>query len=397
MTVWTLGEVLNPILWGPLSEVYGRRLIGNLTNFLFTAFCAGTALSTNINMLVAFRFLTGASAAQVVLSPGIAGDLFPVEQRGRAMSVLSFAGLAGPVIGPIIGSYLGQAAGWRWIFWLLTILYGAVSLTFLLLYRETYKVQILKRKVSERRRATGNPSLRSKYDTGESLSTRLQKALIRPLRFLITSPMLLLLTAYISLISGYTYLVIAEIAPVFQEYYKFSEGASGLTYLGLCAGLVVGTLFCGAVLDRWVKRASRGAADVTPEMRLPPLAMAALFMPAGLFWFGWTAEAHVQWMAPIVGTAIIGFSYLASSIATRSYIIDAFGIHSVSAYAASLVPRNTASAFLPLAAPALYAELGLGWGNSVLAFIALAFVPIPLLFLRFGKKLRKVGSFRAIE
>ena len=47
------------------------------------------------------------------------------------------------------------------------------------------------------------------------------------------------------------------------------------------------------------------------------------------------------------------------------------------------------AAFVPLAGPSLYKNLGLGWGNSVLGFIGVAFLPVPLLFSRYGGWLRE--------
>lgn len=71
-----------------------------------------------------------------------------------------------------------------------------------------------------------------------------------------------------------------------------------------------------------------------------------------------------------------------------TYLIDAFTVHSASALAANTILRSFAGAFLPLAGPPLYKSLGLGWGNSLLGFIALAAIPIPVLFWRYGERLR---------
>lgn len=51
--------------------------------------------------------------------------------------------------------------------------------------------------------------------------------------------------------------------------------------------------------------------------------------------------------------------------------------------------RSLFGAFIPLAAQPLYNRLGLGWGNSLLAFIALATVPIPFLFVKYGERIRQ--------
>lgn len=135
---------------------------------------------------------------------------------------------------------------------------------------------------------------------------------------------------------------------------------------------------------------------MTPEQRLPPVALGGLFLPAALFMYGWTAQAHVRWIAPIMATGILGFGLSATSIPAATYLVDASGIHAASAIAAMIVLRNVAGAVLPLAGPRLYRRLGLGWGNSVLGFIALAFVPMPLLIMRYGRRIR-MWEGRVIE
>jgi hypothetical protein len=71
-----------------------------------------------------------------------------------------------------------------------------------------------------------------------------------------------------------------------------------------------------------------------------------------------------------------------------SYLIDTYSEYAASALAANTLIRSLLSCFLPLAAPPLYARLGYGWGNSLLAFLTLLFLPVPWLFYRYGKMLR---------
>lgn len=163
-------------------------------------------------------------------------------------------------------------------------------------------------------------------------------------------------------------------------------------------GLLGGTLLCRFMLDKFVRKVAKvDSGEMAPEQRLPPLLIAAPFIPAGLFMFGWTAEKQVQWMAPIVATGIVGFGYAAVTIVTRSYILDAYGVYGASALAAMLVPENSTAAFLPLAGPSLYGRIGLGWGNSVLGFIALGFCALPIVLMLFGKRLRKSQTISIAE
>lgn len=69
-------------------------------------------------------------------------------------------------------------------------------------------------------------------------------------------------------------------------------------------------------------------------------------------------------------------------------MIDAFTIHAASAMAASSVMRSLFGSLLPLAGNNMVSSLGVGWANSVLGFIAVALIPIPVLFLVYGERLR---------
>lgn len=76
------------------------------------------------------------------------------------------------------------------------------------------------------------------------------------------------------------------------------------------------------------------------------------------------------------------------------YLIDLFTHYAASALAATTILRSLVGALLPLAGPAIYEKLGLGWGNSCLGFIALGLIPIPFLFMRFGERVRTNPRFQ---
>lgn len=71
-----------------------------------------------------------------------------------------------------------------------------------------------------------------------------------------------------------------------------------------------------------------------------------------------------------------------------AYMIDAFTVHASSATAATTVLRSILGALLPLAGPPMYAKLGLGWGNSLLAFVAIACLPLSFLLVKHGERIR---------
>lgn len=236
VTIWELGEVVGPLLYGPLSEHFGRLPVLHITNAVFVAFSIGCACSTSMSMLIAMRFLNGVSVAIVSVSGGVIGDLFTKDHRGPALSLMMIGSQIGPALGPIIGGYLGEVKGWRWPFWLTAILTGALSMVFFAFYRETYRVKLLDRKVRALRKTTGNDNLKSVYRLAQDRKglRRSATGVLRPLYLICNSWILAGITLYISVCLGLFYLALTSIAPAFEQVYGFTQGQAGLAYLGLC-------------------------------------------------------------------------------------------------------------------------------------------------------------------
>ncbi len=122
VSIFVLGFACGPLLLAPLSELYGRVVIYNITNILFLAFTIMCAISKNGPMLLAFRFLSGfAGVATIAIGSGTIADIMPREKRGKAVSVWSVGTILGPMVGPIIGGYVTETLGWRWMFWIISI------------------------------------------------------------------------------------------------------------------------------------------------------------------------------------------------------------------------------------------------------------------------------------
>lgn len=162
--------------------------------------------------------------------------------------------------------------------------------------------------------------------------------------------------------------------------------------------MIIGALFCGLTLDPYLKKMSAlNGGEMKPEYRIPPMIFGGLLIPAGFFLYGWTVDYRVHWIVPIIGTGLIGFGLLVTTLPLSAYMVDAFKVHAASGMAVVLVLRCIAGTVLPLSAAPLYANLGLGWGNSVLGFVALLFVPVPLIFWKFGERIRKNSTYKVIS
>ncbi|KAI9692362.1 MAG: hypothetical protein M1822_006593 [Bathelium mastoideum] len=264
---------------------------------------------------------------------------------------------------------------------------GVFTAMAFLLLKETSGIAILAAKTRRLRRETGNPQLRSRLDNGLSPRDLFLRSIVRPTKMLTRSPIVFLLSLYVAVVYAYLYLLFTTFTPVYEEQYGFSLGTAGLSYLGIGVGAFSGQFVNTHFGNRLVRgRMERGT--FKPEHRLPLMVPGAICVPVGLFWYGWSAQARTHWIVPIIGTGFVGFGLLLTFMPATTYLVDVFTIYAASAMAANTVLRSVFAAILPLAGQDMYAALGLGWGNSLLGFIALALMPTPLIFMRYGEKIR---------
>ncbi|MCJ1307591.1 hypothetical protein MMC25_001238 [Agyrium rufum] len=124
-----------------------------------------------------------------------------------------------------------------------------------------------------------------------------------------------------------------------------------------------------------------------PEFRVPLMIPSAIFVPAGLFWYGWSAQANLHWIIPSIGTLLFGIGSQAGVQFLSSYIIDAYPLYAASATGTVWTTSSLAAFALPLLAPALYDKLHYGWGNSVLAIAVIVIGwPAPWLLWTYGER-----------
>ncbi|KAI7220293.1 MFS general substrate transporter [Hortaea werneckii] len=397
VSVYLLGFAFGPLVVAPLSELYGRAVVYHVCNLGFILFTVACALSTSMDMLIGFRFLAGVwGIAPITNGGGTIADLMKPEQRGGAMAIWAMGPLLGPVIGPVAGGFLAQAEGWRWIFWVIAIAIGVMTVAGFFALEETYAPTLLERKTTKLRKETGNLHLRSKLDQQLPAHELFLRAIVRPTKLLFRSPICALMSLYMAFVYAILYLLFTTFTFVFEDNYGFSQGTVGLVYIGCGIGMLLGLAILGKTSDPLMQSLARKHNDgkVKPEYRLPMLIYAGPTIPAGLFLYGWTAQYHIQWAVPLLGTLFVGIGLIAAFMCINTYLVDTFTIYAASAMAANTVLRSLFGATFPLFGLSMYNTLGLGWGNSLLAFIALAMCPIPLLFYWYGEKLRTHPRFQ---
>ncbi|KAB8078591.1 major facilitator superfamily domain-containing protein [Aspergillus leporis] len=393
VTAYLFGYFSGPLLLSPLSEICGRRVTLNTATSIFVLFQIGCALAPNLSALIVFRFFTGfGGSGCLTIGGGVIADLFEAEQRGLALSFFQFGPLFAPVIGPICGGFIAQRAGWRWSFWVLAIVGGTLTGLVMVTNRETNPIVLIHRKTMLLRKELNRPELRSCYQKEGGrrgpLSLLLRTS-TRVIKLLATSPIVLIIALYIAAVYGCLYLLFTTVTTVFQDQYGWSVEISGLAYIGLGLGFFIGQVVFALFSDRVLIRLKQRNNNVLePEMRLPLCLPFALFVPISFFWYSWSVQAKTHWIVPIIGLFPFAFGLIGVFGTLQAYIIDSYPRYAASGVGALTVTRSLFGALLPLAGPPMYKKLGYGWGNSLLGFVTLFMILLPVLFSRLGATLR---------
>lgn len=254
--------------------------------------------------------------------------------------------------------------------------------------RETYAPTLLARKAAKLRKATNNTRLHTKVALPSSHAVILA-SIARPLKLLVLAPIVTSLSLYAAYATSLTFILFTTFPSVFEDQYGFSTNISGLAYLGLGVGFLI-ALAAFTAINKWQRRYWTAKGAWTPERHLIPMIVFSPFSAVGFFWYGWSSAERTHWIVPIIGTVFIAIGVLFTTLPTQLYLVDAFGAGAAaSAVAAMLILRVLSSAFITLAGPPLYARLGFGWGNSLLGFLCIVFIPVPVLIYRHGKWLRE--------
>ncbi|KAJ6621614.1 MFS general substrate transporter [Mycena sp. CBHHK59/15] len=398
ISLFVAGYCVGPLLWGPLSEQYGRRPIFIYPFIVYTGFQVGAALAKNGASILVFRFLGGVFAAAPLTNSGaIISDIWDSNTRGKALAMFTLAPFAGPSLGPTVAGFIATAGvDFRWAFWVLAIFAGCCSVLTAVTLPETYEPILLVRKAEEKRKETGDPLFYAPMEKNKfSFMQRVEHVLARPFKILFQEPMLLALTMYMSFVYGCLYLLFEAYPVVFTEGHHLNAGLSGLTFLPIMFGGATAVTISVLVFNpRYEREATRLAPHaVPPEFRLEMSLFAAPLYVVAFFWFGWTSFPSISLWAPMMAGYIMGFAISWIFLSLFNYIIDTYLFVAASALAANTVVRSIFGAVFPLFATQMYDALGPRWASSLLGFVALAMVPIPFVLMKFGSTLRSKSKY----
>jgi MFS transporter, DHA1 family, multidrug resistance protein len=327
LSFYVLGFATGPILWAPLSELRGRKLPLVIGMLGFTLFQFACATGKDLQTVLISRFFGGLfGACPLAVVGAVFSDMFDNRTRGLAITVFSMTVFSGPLLAPFIGGFIIMNTTWRWTEYLVGIM-GAVAFVLNLFFlNETYPPVILVSKAAELRRRTKNWGIHAKQEEIEvDFRELVTKNFSRPLRLLVTEPIVLLLSIYMAFVYGLLYLFLTAYPIVFQQIHGMSPGVGGLPYFGLIAGEIIAGFAVIFMQPAYVRKLKANNNVPIPEWRLPIVIAGGVSFAGGLFWFGWSGyRSDIHWIVPTLSGLMTGFGLLAIFLQALNYLVDAY-------------------------------------------------------------------------
>lgn len=427
VTSYLIFQGIAPSLWGPVSDVKGRRIAYVCTFLVFIGACIGLAETKNYATLIVLRCLqsTG-SASTIAIGSGVIGDITTRAERGGFMGIFQ-AGLLAPVaVGPVIGGALAGSLGWRSIFWFLMI-YAAVFLIILIfVLPETLRSLVANGSV-----LSSSPIIRFPLQTYQKLSkvendsntppqlaSRKSVDVFGPFRILISkqaAPIILFLAIYYAVWQ----MSITAMSSLFKDRYGLTEIQIGLTFIANGVGSIIGTLITGNILnidygrvkekfetrvlndpevESALSRVKSNQEDFPLEkarLRLVPIF--SLLQCLSLLLFGWTIQFphKVHIAVPIISTFITGWTAVSMQSVIMTYLVDIYHEKSAGASASLNLARCLFAAGGTSFVMPLINAVGVGLTFTICVIVQVVALIGPLVQWKFAAGWRKKAEEQA--
>ncbi|KAI1528196.1 Major facilitator superfamily [Pyrenophora tritici-repentis] len=317
VTVYLVFQGISPMLWGPISDRYGRRLVYLVCLSILIASSIGLALcpTSEFWLLLFLRcFQSGGSASTIALGAGVIGDISTSRERGGYFGMFNLGPMLAPCIAPAIGGALSQGLGWRSIFWSIVIMVSFCLLCILFFLPETLRsiagngslpVPRIQRAVFP---VVGQKCPSQALDPSSTRSGKKQS--VNPF-VLFTYPDVIVLLSFTGIVYAVNYTITATISSSFAKIYPdLNETVLGLCYLPVGAGMIIGSTLTGKMLDwQYSTIKARCGDKFTIEharLRIMPFYL-SLFIVCVVAW-GWAIQAKAHIAVPLILGVLLGWT-----------------------------------------------------------------------------------------
>lgn len=198
--------------------------------------------------------------------------MYTPSKRGTPVSFYSVAVCGGPTLGPVMGSALTLKLGWRWTEYIQAIWVFFIFSCSLFLLPETFAPVLLSRKAKRLRKETGDERYHHPHEHEKiTLKNVLTKHVSRPLRMLLTEPMVTCIAIYASFVYGIVYLLLEVFPIVYAENRHWGTVVSTLPFLAVLVGVTSALAINISNQPRYIRAVKANNGNAVPEGRLAPM------------------------------------------------------------------------------------------------------------------------------
>ncbi|KAM0559801.1 hypothetical protein ACHAPJ_003748 [Fusarium lateritium] len=399
--VFLFGVGTGALFAGPISETVGRNPTYLVATACYLLFVLGSAMTPTFGGQVVCRYFVGLSAsATLTINGASVNDQFRPVKRALVFPIVAWANVAAPVIAPIASGWIvaNPKLGWRWTEWVTLIISGLAFVVALFFLPETYFPLLLTWKAKELRRITGDRRYNSEHEQSPSFWKGLRKTLPLPATFFRSEPVIIVLGLYLILLYILLFSFLSGFDYIFKETYGLKPGYQGSCFAAIAVGATAFAL-CGPGLYEWARQHTervRGAA-LQPEFRLWPAIVTSPLLPVSLFWLGWTNYASISIWSGLGACFLFGIVLTSIYVSSYEYITDSYGEHSAIALASITMSRYLIAGGMVMAARPMYEAIGVHWTMSLLGCVAILLAPAPILFWKYGPRLREKSAYATTD
>lgn len=420
ISIFVFGFAIAPMFLAPFSEINGRRPVFIASGVLFVACQLGCALTDSFAGMLVARFFAGVGGSTFsTMVAGILADIWTTPERNTPMVLFTGFTLFGTGLGPVVSGVVAQRLLWRWVFYLQIILAGILVGLVAVFFKESRGPILLSRKAEAMNKwfeqlehmgcagmvlpvdaldqlsepSTHAPKVRRlRYkvlavEQRASLWNMIKLSLTRPAQLLLTEPILVCFSLWISLTWAVLYLQFSSIPLVYSTNHDFTVEESGAIFTAVCVGGIVSTIL-NIYLNEWAVKKFGTRYTKNPEGRLWFTCAQGLCFPLGLFWFGWTCYRSVHWIVPTLALFVMTIGIFSVFLATFNYTADVYRTYASSALAAAGVCRNCLAAVFPPITVQMFEKMGFQAANSLLGGVALLLTLGPIFLIWYGPRIR---------
>ncbi|KAI9739248.1 MAG: hypothetical protein M1834_007461 [Cirrosporium novae-zelandiae] len=421
------------LFWQPIALQYGKRPVYLISTLANTAIQIWAPHTKTNGQWIAKNILQGFFSAPIESLCEISiTDLYFTHERGFYMALYALFLAGSNFLAPILAGFINDGQGWQWVLYWGGIFCG-IGFVFLFFFMEetNYHRALTTNFISSSGNQTPSPQAHTSpevidekkvapemeqctlndTETGIAQSykekTYLQKIALfqkadlgQPNRLLgMVQRPLIFLTFPVIFFSGFSYgsyLVWFNVLNgtssliLGNSPYNFKSSMVGLSYISTLLGVIVAAIYTGKFGDWFMIRLARKRNGIMePEYRLWLFGFCVVALPFGLILWGVGAAHHVHWFGLLFAMGVIACCNTIGITLSVNYCIDSYRDLSGEAIITVIVVRNTMSFAIGYGLTPWVTDMGYQNAFIVAAFIGLAQALTFLVFVKYGKTLRK--------